>query len=185
MVLSCATPCIQGISDPANASTMAVMVNNELHSQISNNTLRFGAFASLAMHDPMVAAQELNRTVRELGFLGALVNDYQQSGTGDNSESSSQLRWSHTDCVYHVVTFIYYDQPEFDVFWQMVVDLDVPVYFHPRSNPPPVSTLLFDHAPWLIASAQEFAITLSNHLLGLCTNGVFEYVAVKLVPYQS
>ena len=64
---------------------MAVMVNNELHRQISNNALRFGAFASLAMHDPVVAAQELNRTVEELGFLGALVNDYQQSGTGANS----------------------------------------------------------------------------------------------------
>ena len=63
---------------------MAVSVNNELASQISNNTLRFGAFAALAMHDPVVAAQELNRTVKELGFLGALVNDYQQSGTGDN-----------------------------------------------------------------------------------------------------
>ena len=75
-----------------------------------------------------------------------------------------------------LVTFIYYDQPEFDVFWQMVVDLDVPVYFHPRVNPDPVATLLFAQAPFLIGPAQEFAVTLSNHLLGMCTNGVFEYV---------
>jgi hypothetical protein len=32
------------------------------------------------MHDPIEAAQELNRTVNELGFFGALVNDYQQAG---------------------------------------------------------------------------------------------------------
>ena len=74
------------------------------------------------------------------------------------------------------MTFLYYDQPQYDVFWQTVADLDVPVYFHPRSNTAPVSTLLFQHAPFLIAAAQEFAVTLSNHLLGLCTNGVFEYV---------
>ena len=71
-------------------------------------------------------------------------------------------------------TFIFYDQPEFDVFWQMAVDLDVPVYLHPRVNPPPISTLLYAHAPFLIGAPQEFAVTLSTHILGLCTNGVFE-----------
>ena len=82
------------------------------------------------------------------------------------------------------VTFIYYDQPEFDVFWQMVVDLDVPVYFHPRNNPDPVSTLLFSHATWLSGASQEFAVTLSNHLLGLCTNGVFEYVSsIRIIQF--
>ena len=84
MVLSCAAPCVQGISDPVNASSMATFVNNELARQISNNTLRFGAFATLAMHDPAASAQELRRTVKEFGFLGALINDYQQAGTADN-----------------------------------------------------------------------------------------------------
>ena len=91
MVLSCASPCIQGISDPANASAMATFVNDELARQISNNTFRFGAFAALAMHDPEVAAQELRRTVTKLGFLGALINDYQQAGTTDNREYCSSL----------------------------------------------------------------------------------------------
>lgn len=71
-------------------------------------------------------------------------------------------------------TFIYYDQPAFDVFWKMVTDLDVPVYFHPRINPEPITKDLFAHAPFLIGPTQEFAITLSNHILGLCVNGVFE-----------
>lgn len=52
---------------------------------IANNTMRFGAFAALSMHNASEAAAELNRTVTELGFLGALVNDYQQSGA-DNGE---------------------------------------------------------------------------------------------------
>ena len=63
---------------------MATEVNNVLASNIANNTIRFGAFATVAMHDPQAAAIELNRTIKELGFLGVLLNDYQQSGA-DNS----------------------------------------------------------------------------------------------------
>ena len=40
-------------------------------------------------------------------------------------------------------------QPEFDVFWQMVADIDVLVYFHPRHSADPVEMLLFVHALWL------------------------------------
>ncbi|THU93404.1 amidohydrolase 2 [Dendrothele bispora CBS 962.96] len=155
MILSCASPCIQGISDPETAAEMAVNVNNQLADQIANNTLRFGGFAALSMHNATEAALELNRTIKELGFLGALVNDYQQSGP-DND------------------TLIYYDQPGFDVFWQTVTDLDVPVYFHPRDNIPLIQNLQYSHAPLLIGAVQEFAATLSTHILGLCTNGVFD-----------
>ncbi|KAF5332924.1 hypothetical protein D9758_015952 [Tetrapyrgos nigripes] len=156
MILSCASPCIQGISDPKLAAEMAVNVNNQLAAQISNNTFRFGGFAALSMHNATEAALELNRTVKELGFFGGLVNDYQQAGA-DND------------------TLLYFDQPEYDVFWQMVTDLDVPVYFHPRTNVPTIENLVYSNGrPWLSGAAQEFAATLSTHLLGLCVNGVFD-----------
>ncbi|KAF5375394.1 hypothetical protein D9615_007949 [Tricholomella constricta] len=155
MVLSCATPCIQGISDPAAAAAMAVNVNNQLAAAISNNTARFGGFASLSMHNAAEAAQELRRSVKELGLLGALLNDYQQSGL-DNT------------------TLLYYDQPEYDVFWQAVTDLDVPVYFHPRVNIAQIRTLMYNHAPFIRGPSEEYAVTLANHILGLCTNGVFD-----------
>ncbi|KAE9395134.1 amidohydrolase 2 [Gymnopus androsaceus JB14] len=135
MVLSCASPCIQGISDPAVAKAMAVNVNNQLASQISNNTFRFGAFAALSMHNASEAAAELKRAVQELGFLGGLVNDYQQSGENN---------------AFKLDTLIYYDQPSFDVFWKMVIELDVPA-LHKNSLQ-----------------------RLSSHILGLCTNGVFD-----------
>ena len=44
-----------------------------------------GACTAAGFRRALVAAQELNRTVKELGFLGALINDYQQSGP-DNSK---------------------------------------------------------------------------------------------------
>lgn len=68
----------------------------------------------------------------------------------------------------------FYDTAEFDPFWQMVTDLDVPVYFHPRSNIPLLSNLEFGHSSFLRGSPQEFAATLSTHVMGLSTNGVFE-----------
>lgn len=78
MVLSCAQPCIQGFSDPVTAENMAVLVNNELAGTISNNTERFGAFASLAMHNATAAALELQRSVKELGFVGKILSKLSQ-----------------------------------------------------------------------------------------------------------
>jgi len=155
MVLSCVSPCIQGISDPVAAEALARTVNDDLAAAISNNTVRFGGFASLSMHNATTAAQELKRAVVDLGFLGALINDYQQSGS-DNA------------------TLLYYDQPEYDVFWEMVTELDVPVYLHPRDNIAQIQALVYAHAPWLEGPGQEFADTLSTHVMGLCTNGVFD-----------
>lgn len=74
MVLSCSQPCIQGIADPDTAAAMAVTVNNQLAADIANNTERFGAFAALAMQNATVAAAELTRCVKELGFLGAILS---------------------------------------------------------------------------------------------------------------
>jgi 2,3-dihydroxybenzoate decarboxylase len=73
-----------------------------------------------------------------------------------------------------IATLLYYDQPEYDVFWQMAEELNVPVYIHPRSNIPQIFSLVFQHAHWLATGVQEYAVTLSTHILGLCTNGVFE-----------
>lgn len=129
------------------------------------------------MHNATAAAAELRRTVEELGFLGALVNDYQQSGT--NNGEFAQVDWPDTNLLMANIplltdTLLFYDQPEYDIFWSTVIELDVPVYFHPRINVAPISTLLYTQAPWLRGAGQEFAVTLSNHILGLCTNGVFE-----------
>ncbi|PFH47446.1 hypothetical protein AMATHDRAFT_77216 [Amanita thiersii Skay4041] len=163
MVISCAQPCIQGIVDPEDAAAMAVMVNDRLAESIANNTDRFGGFASLSMHNATVASEELRRAVKQLGFLGALVNDYQQSGPDG-------------------ATLLYYDRPEYDPFWQTVTELDVPVYFHPRSNIPQVQSFLFNHSPFIKGPAQEYAVTLSNHIIGLCTNGVFDrFPKVKII----
>jgi 2,3-dihydroxybenzoate decarboxylase len=168
MVLSCAAPCIQSFADPDEAAAMAVTVNNRLAAAIANNTERFGAFASLAMHNATVAAQELRRTVTKLGFLGVLLNDYQQSGA-----DGGELSWfkSTSGCqllTQHILpeTPLYYDQPEYDIFWQTLTELDVPFYIHPRVDINPTLSFQYGHAPFLIGPAHQFTATLSGHVLG-------------------
>jgi predicted TIM-barrel fold metal-dependent hydrolase len=74
------------------------------------------------MHDPQQASQELKRSVREHGMVGAMLNDFQN---GPDSKP------------------IYYDESQFDVFWETVQELDVVVYIHPRFPHPSVTQNLF------------------------------------------
>lgn len=52
-------------------------VNDWIANEIKDHRDRMGAFAALSMHDPAQAAQELERCVKEHGFHGALVNNWQ------------------------------------------------------------------------------------------------------------
>jgi 2,3-dihydroxybenzoate decarboxylase len=107
------------------------------------------------MHDPQQAADELRRTVTQYGFKGALVNDTQRSGPdGDD--------------------MIFYDGPEWDVFWSTVTELDVPFYLHPRNPTGTIHEKLWAKRKWLIGPPLSFAQGVSLHLLGMVTNGVFD-----------
>lgn len=55
--------------------------------------------------DPAASANELERTVRSLGFLGALIDNHANGR--------------------------HFDAPEYDVLWSMACQLDVPIYLHP------------------------------------------------------
>ena len=55
-----------------------------LAAEVRKRPARFAAFAALPMQDPEAATAELTRCVKELGFVGALVNGFSQAGTPDN-----------------------------------------------------------------------------------------------------
>jgi 2,3-dihydroxybenzoate decarboxylase len=93
--------------------------------------------------------------VIDLGFKGALVHDTQRSGDdGDD--------------------MIFYDGPEWDIFWSTVTDLDVPFYLHPRNPTGSIHDKLWAKRKWLIGPPLSFAQGVSLHLLGMVTNGVFD-----------
>jgi len=116
---------------------------------------RFAAFGALSMHDPKEAAAEATRCVRELGFCGVILNDFQSSGPDGN-------------------TMLFYDQPNYDIFWKTMEELDAPVYMHPRLPTPLIMEQLYAQRKWLQASVWGFASQLSLHVLGIITNGIFD-----------
>jgi 2,3-dihydroxybenzoate decarboxylase len=120
---------------------------------VSKRPDRFVGVAALAMQDPDSAIAELERSVKELGFKGALVNGYSQIAGSDKP--------------------IHYDLPQYRPFWRAVEKLDVPFYLHPRPPMPGVSPL-YDGHPWLFGPSWSFSAETSLHALRLIGSGLFD-----------
>ena len=153
MILSLNAPAIQAIHDTRRAIEVARQANDALAGEVRKRPDRFAAFAALPMQDPEAASSELNRCVKELGMVGALVNGFSQIGTPDN------------------VT--YYDLPQYRGFWRTVESLDVPFYLHPR-NPLPSWSKLYEGHNWLLGPNWAFAAETAVHALRLIGSGVFD-----------
>jgi predicted TIM-barrel fold metal-dependent hydrolase len=55
---------------------VCLKANNELAQAISRNPTRLAGFSVLPMTDPKAAANELSRCVKDIGFVGALVDNH-------------------------------------------------------------------------------------------------------------
>jgi gamma-resorcylate decarboxylase len=94
MLLSLNAPAVQAISDTNRANEISRRANDFLAEQIQRQPDRFGGFAALPMQAPDLAARELERCVRELGFCGALVNGFSQVGGGESGVHALRLMGS-------------------------------------------------------------------------------------------
>ncbi len=95
--------------------------NDALARGVAAHPGRLAGFAHLPMRAPAAAADELERAVGELGFLGALVN-----GLTDGR------------CL---------DHPDFDPLLARAAALDVPIYIHPGISEEPVRHAYYDGLP--------------------------------------
>ena len=157
MLLSLTSPGCQGESNPSKAEEMARVANDYLAAEVRKTPARFGALAAVSMHDPSQAAQELRRAVKELGMFGGLVNDFQSTGSDGSGKE-------------------YFDTRKYDVFWETVQELDVPIYFHPRYR---ITQDLGEEQPYgarkhLLGAGVQFHLDLSWHLYAVCSSGVFD-----------
>ncbi|OQU98464.1 hypothetical protein CLAIMM_04249 [Cladophialophora immunda] len=166
MLLSLTSPGPQGQPEPAVAEKMARDANDWLVRDAAKNPRRFGALAALSMHDAAQAATELRRAVG-MGMFGAILNDFQSTGADGKGRK-------------------YYDEREYDVFWQTVQELDVPVYLHPRW--PPLSELKpeaqapYAARPHLLGAGVQFHLDLSFHVYAVVSSGLFDrYPNVQIV----
>ena len=93
----------------ADGVALAREMNDHLAAAIARHPTRFAGFAVLPMQSPDAVAGELRRTVKELGFVGALIN-----GTTEGR---------------------FLDHAGYDGLLAAAVDLDVPIYIHPHLAP--------------------------------------------------
>jgi predicted TIM-barrel fold metal-dependent hydrolase len=96
----------------ADGIAMAREMNDHLAEAVAQHPDRFAGFAVLPMQSPEACAAELVRAVKELHFLGALIN-----GTTEGR---------------------FLDHPSYDDIFSTAVALDVPIYVHPHLAPAPV-----------------------------------------------
>src|SRR5581483_11234002 len=144
MILSLNAPAVQAIPDVARAIAVAREANDRLAQEIAKRPSRFAGFAALPMQDPDAAARELTRCVKELGFVGALVNGFSQVERADSA--------------------VYYDLPQYRAFWKAVAELRVPFYLHPR-NPLPGAIPAYQGHNWLLGPNWAFHAETAVHAL--------------------
>jgi predicted TIM-barrel fold metal-dependent hydrolase len=131
----------------------AVKMNNRLAEAVRAYPHRFAGFAHLPMRQPPAAADELERTVRDLGFRGAMIN-----GLTDGR---------------------FLDDSRFEPILSRAARLGVPIYIHPNLPPEAVYEAYYAGLPGmaspLLASGifgwhSEAAI----HVFRLALSGAFE-----------
>jgi predicted TIM-barrel fold metal-dependent hydrolase len=96
-VLSHIAPGVQTL-EPSTAVSLSKEVNDWLGEVTNTYPTRFAGFAMLPMQSPKTAADELERTVTQLGFKGALINGHTRGRYLDDKSFrcflSEQKRWT-------------------------------------------------------------------------------------------
>lgn len=131
----------------------AVSANTELHDMVTAHPDRFAAFAALPVTAPDEAAAELERAVRDLGFVGTMI-----SGT---------------------IGGRFLDDPVFRPVLETAARLDVPIYLHPAPPPRAVADVYYcgfsDQVNQVLATGgYGWHYETSLHALRMIVGGVFD-----------
>jgi hypothetical protein len=139
--------------EPPLAVELARQANDTVAAAVTKHPDRFLGFATLPMRDPKAAATELERAVRELGFVGALINGH--------------------------VGGRYLDDTFFWPVFECAETLGVPIYLHPTVPPQPVIDACYGgFAPAVSAvlstAGSGWHLDTGIHCLRLILGGVFD-----------
>jgi uncharacterized protein len=151
-VISHTTPGVHAL-EAHDAIPLARGANDTLARAVAEHPDRFAGFAHLPTADPDAAADELERCVTELGFLGAMVNG-QTHGR-------------------------FLDDRAYEVLLARAARLGVPIYIHPTPPPAAVREAYYDGfaAPvtWFLSCAAiGWHFETGLHVLRMVLAGVFE-----------
>ena len=155
-VLSLSKPGVQEIADTEKALKIAHGANDFLAEAVAAHPTRFAGFATLATAAPELAARELERTVKEYGFKGAMINGHTRGA--------------------------YLDDKRFWAVFEAAEALDVPIYLHPANPHPAVFEAYFKDYPILGYAPWGYAIETGTHVLRLILSGVFDrFPGLKMI----
>jgi predicted TIM-barrel fold metal-dependent hydrolase len=159
-VLSVAGPGAN-LLDAETGPAFAKQYNDVLAQKMAPYPDRFTAFAHLPMTNPAAAADELERTVKEYNFKGALINGL----TNDE----------------------FLDDPKYAPIFERAIKLDVPIYLHPGLPPKAVVDAYYSGLPKSSGTILSIAgwgwhSETALHVLRLIVSGTFDrYPALKLI----
>jgi len=132
-----------------SVATAAVRkINDSLADQVKKYPGRFAAFAGLPVWDPKAAAHELERTVTQLGFKGAMIKGN--------------------------INGAYYDERKFWVLWERAEGLGVPIYLHPGEITPPEYSRMYEGHAELKGPIWSWGVETATHALRIVGAGVFD-----------
>lgn len=114
---------------------------------------RFFAFATLPTQSGQAAADELERCVKEYGFVGAMINGF--TNTADPTKG------------------LYLDDPQFDALWEVSERLGKPIFIHPRV-PLPSNLKVLEGFTAFHGAPYGFARETVEHVLRIMYSGVFD-----------
>jgi len=138
---------IQALPDVSEAIDMARKRNDRFAELIRKHPDRFAGFAALPLQDPKAAADELERTVKQLGFKGTLISGL------PNSE--------------------YLDAQKYWVLWESSAALGVPIYIHP-ADPAPDIMKMYDGRPELLGNTWAWGVETATQALRVIGSSVFD-----------
>jgi predicted TIM-barrel fold metal-dependent hydrolase len=137
----------------------ARLINDELASFISKQPKRFRGVAMLPAVDPEAMLAELNRAVKELGFVGAYL------AVGPTAKRM--------------------DHPDFEALYKALVDLDVTLWLHPSRPPLPeyVDEEVSRFFEWQI---EGWLLDTTSAMYRIVFAGVFDrYPGIRIVTHHA
>lgn len=157
----------------AAAVSLCRQANDELAEATRQHPDRFAGWAALPVGDPKAAADELSRTVNELGFKGASLNGNYNGR--------------------------FFDEPEFFPIFERAAELGVPVYLHPGFPSETVADYYYkgENIPQAVSAVfgaygYGWHVDVGIHMMRMILSGTFEKLPTlklmtghwgELVPY--
>ena len=145
----------------ADGVALAREMNDYLAETCAKHPSRFKGFAALPLQTGEACGDELVRCVKQLGFVGALIN-----GTTEGR---------------------FLDHPSYDGLLAAAVELDVPIYIHPHLPPEPVRQAYYSDLPpgaarVLQSAAWGWHSETAIHVLRLVMAGTLDrHLRLKLI----